>query len=145
MTTVLKDVVSDSLEPEYVLQRVEDWESRLTDLYSMIREWLPNGWEVTDGEPIIMNEKLMQIAGIEPRNIPTLRLSNHVNGTVSVEPRGLWIVGTNGRVDVKYNGRRYFVCDYAHNFEQPDWKVVNSLNWQDVVPFTEEWITQFLE
>ena len=91
-----------------------------------------------------MNEKLMQIAGVEPKNIPTLRLSNYVNGTVVFEPRGLWILGTNGRVDVKYKGRRYFTCDYAEYLEQPDWKAINSMNWRDVEPLTQEWVVQFL-
>ena len=144
MTTVLKDVVSDWLEPEYVLQRVEDWEHRLEDLYSLIRSWLPSYWEATEAENVVMHEKLMQIAGVEPRKIPTLKLSNHGNGTVIFEPRGLWVLGTNGRVDVKFKGRRYFICDYADYHEQPDWTVVNASNWRDVEPLSQEWLIQFL-
>ena len=144
MTTVLEDIVSDSLDPEYGLQRVEDWEYRLTELYSTIRSWLPDSWQATEGEPIVMHEKLMQKAGIKQRKIPTLKVFNQVGHEILFVPKGLWIVCANGRVDLKYKCERYFIYDSAKIFEQPDWKVVNPMYWERREPLNEEWMAHLL-
>lgn len=56
MKTVLEEVTSDAIDAEHVRRRVEDWEARLSGLYAMIGEWLPDGWEVRQGVPAVMHE-----------------------------------------------------------------------------------------
>ena len=144
MTTTLDDIAIKYHTAEYVEKRIDDWEQRLTNLYLIIRYWLPDGWAATDGEPVAMYEKIMESAGVEQRNIHTLKIFNQAGDKINFAPKALWVIGANGRVDVKYNGQRYFICDYADNFEPPDWQVVNASNWRDVQPLSQEWLIYFL-
>ena len=144
MTTVLEDIAIKYHAPEYVEQRIEDWEKRLADLYSMIQSWLPNGWEAINGEYVVMHEKIMKSAGVEQRKIPTLKVFNQTGNEIIFEPRGLWVIGANGRVDFEYKGELYYIYDSADNFQQPEWKVVNPMYWQQRDLLNKEWMHHLL-
>ena len=40
-----------------------------------------------------------------------------------IEPRGLWIVGTNGRLDLTRDDERYLITDAAEIFARPSWRI----------------------
>lgn len=41
----------------------------------------------------------------------------------SIEPRGLWIIGTNGRLDLTRDDERYLITDEAEIFAHPSWRI----------------------
>ncbi len=92
-----------------------------------------------------MLEKLMRKFGIAARQIPTLKLFNQSDDIVKLEPRGLWIIGGNGRIDLKCDGRHYFIVDFAENFEQPDWQAIRAENRSEHEKVTREWLTRILQ
>ena len=44
MSTVPDEVTSETVDAVHILRRVDDWEKRLNGLYSMVGEWLLDGW-----------------------------------------------------------------------------------------------------
>ncbi|MFI4988097.1 MAG: hypothetical protein ACHQF3_11715, partial [Alphaproteobacteria bacterium] len=55
--------------------------------------------------------------------LPVLDVSRNGNVVLSIEPRGLWVVGTNGRLDAKYPDGPSVIIDKAAAFAEPTWKI----------------------
>ena len=144
MGSVLDDVTDDSIDAGHVLRRVDDWEARVNDLYATVRRWLPEGWTARDGATVRMYEELMREFEVPARSIPTLLLGNGAERSAVLEPRGLWIIGTNGRVDMKSGGRHYLLVDVSGNFEAPRWEVARLERRLDRVALTENWLARAL-
>ena len=145
MKTVLEEVTSDAVDAEHVRRRVEDWEARLNGLYAMIGEWLPDGWEARRGVSVVMHETMMQRFGVEAKRLPTLELHGRAGRVFRLTPRGLWIIGNNGRVDLKGDGSHYIVIDMADNFEEPNWEVSRDDRRSDREAVTREWLRRLLQ
>ena len=145
MGTVLEDVTSETIDAEHIRRRVDDWEERLNGLYATIGGWLPNGWEAHRGQPVPMHGELMRKFGIGRRELPTLALSGEADDAARLEPRGLWIVGSNGRVDLKRSGGRYVIVDMAENFQAPDWQAAPAERRSDREAVTEGWLRRILQ
>lgn len=143
--TVLDDVTSESTDAKYVQRRVEDWEERVNEFYVQFSEWLPDEWEASRGKPVVMHAPLMRKFGVAARQIPTLELFNQSGDSVKLEPRGLWIIGGNGHIDLKHNGVHYFTVDFAENFEQPDWRATRAENRIEHEKVTIEWLTRIFQ
>ena len=60
---------------------------------------------------------MMRDHGIKPTSLPTLDLVREGNRVAKVTPRGLWIAGTNGRVDLKYGYQRYLIVDMTDRYQ----------------------------
>ncbi len=144
MGTVLEDVTSETIDAEHIKRRVDDWARRVKDLYATIGGWLPDGWRTCEGEPILMQEELMRKFGVERIEIPTLMLLGQGDDAARLEPRGLWIIGGNGRIDLKRDGRRYLIVDMSENFEAPDWQVAPAERRCDREAVTEDWLRRVL-
>ena len=144
MGTVLEDVTSETIDAEHIARRVEDWAERVANLYAMIGGWLPDGWQAREGKPVWMHEELMRKFGIGRKEMPTLVLVGQADNAARLEPRGLWIIGGNGRIDLKRDGRRYLMVDMAKNFEAPDWRVAPAERRCDREAVTENWLRRVL-
>ena len=144
MSNVLDDVTDDTIDARHVCRRVDDWEARVKHLYATVSEWLPDGWTARAGAPVRMHEELMRRFDLTPRQIPTLLLANGSGKSAVLEPRVLWIIGANGRIDMKCGTRHYFIVDLAGNFEAPQWQAANVEQRLDRVALTESWFKQAL-
>ena len=65
----------------------------------------------------------MQKFNIPARELPILDLIQDGRRVASIEPRGLWIIGANGRLDFTRNGERYLITDESDNFGSPSWHI----------------------
>lgn len=110
------------LDRSHVEKRIADWDRRLRNLYACIEEWLPADWVAADGTPVWLDAALMRRFEVSRRPLPTLILSRGPL-RVRVEPRGLWVVGANGRVDLIRPDAHYMIVDHAELFTAPDWQV----------------------
>ena len=144
MKTVLEEVTSDAIDAVHVRRRVDDWEARLNGLYSMICGWLPDGWEARRGVPVLMHERMMQKFDVEARRMPTLELHDRTDRVVKLAPDALWIIGNNGRVDLKGAGRGYIIIDTADNFEKPHWEVSPADRRSDREAVSRDWLRRVL-
>ena len=144
MGTVLEDVTSETVDAAHIARRVEDWARRVRSVYAMIGGWLPDGWQVREGKPVFMHEELMRKFGVGPREMPTLILAGPEDSTARLEPRGLWIIGGNGRIDMKRDGQRYLIVDMAENFALPNWQAASAKKRCDREAFTQNWLRRVL-
>jgi hypothetical protein len=127
------------LSKREVERAVSDWKRRLEALYTQIEEWAVAEWGegcVERGTKPQIEEYMMELAGVRPRNVPTLTL--HVGArTIRFLPDCLFMIGSNGRVDVFAGDRSYSMSDMGAENGRPS-------NWQAVsyrlvhVPFTRE-------
>ena len=144
MSTVLDDVTDQGIDAAHIRRRVDNWEQRVRDLHAMIEHWLPDGWSARQGHPVRMSEELMHKFDVPAKQMPTLRLVNDAGGAAVLEPRGLWIIGANGRVDLTRGTERYLLLDAADNFESPDWRVRPARDRKFEEPMSKEWLHRAL-
>ena len=144
MNTVLDEVTSDAIDAKHVERRVEDWEARLNGLFAAIGEWLPDDREARRCAPVRMHEKMMREFGVAARRMPTLELHGRTGEVVKLKPHALWIIGNNGRVDVKRDGRHYLIVDAAENFGEPDWQAAPAEHRCDREAVTPDWLRRIL-
>ena len=55
--------------------------------------------------------------------MPVLRLFHNGELAGRIEPRGLWIIGVNGRLDFFRGPSHFVIMDTAGNFEPPNWRM----------------------
>jgi hypothetical protein len=70
---------------------------------------------------------MMQEHGVAPRDVPTYTVSRE-NGKnlVVFTPSVIWIIGANGRVDVKTSTRRHILVDLGGTEGKPSrWRLVD--------------------
>ncbi len=112
------------VDKTHVERRVDDWLQRLNSLYADISAWADrNGWLHVEGAPVAMDEELMQRAGLAPREQASLVLTAPGGERVWFKPKGLWVIGANGRVDVYTLKELLLLVDTARQFESPQWVI----------------------
>ncbi len=124
MADVLEELTADALTRSQIEARVEDWIRRIAGLYGRIESWLPSGWSARRTRRVRMLEEPMREVGLPPYELPMLDLLADGVPTAVIEPRGLWIVGANGRLDLRQGTDHHLILDRAPNFEDPDWVLV---------------------
>lgn len=104
------------------MRRVDDWADRVSALYADICRWLPPGWTAQKSGSVRMHEQLMQKFNVPARDLPVLELSSGQR-SARLEPRGLWIIGANGRLDLFAGPDHYMIVDIAENLRSPQWQI----------------------
>lgn len=144
MSTVLDDVTNEQVDAHHIRRRVEDWDNRLRTLYARIGDWLPEGWTAREGASVHMYEEMMRQFHVEPKQIPTLELVNQTDDVARFEPRALWVIGCNGRVDLKRGDQHYLIVDLAENFARANWRATRADRRDERVPVTRDWLVGVL-
>ncbi len=65
----------------------------------------------------------MRNMNVPSRELPSLELLHDGTAEVKFRPYGLWIIGTNGRIDLVKGRDIYLILDHAKTFEAPDWHI----------------------
>ncbi len=125
MEDVLEEVVSDSIDKNHVIRRLDEWISRLNSLYDCVESWLPAGWSADRHKTKLMHEDMMKRFDLMAREVPILELNSDNGRHAKIEPRALWIIGANGRVDLFADNGHFLIIDRAKNFGVPEWQIVN--------------------
>ena len=60
------------------------------------------------------------------RRVQQAATSDRAGHATRLEPRGLWIVGGNGRINPEGGRQRCLIVDTAENFEKPDWQAARA-------------------
>jgi hypothetical protein len=123
MADVLEEITNTEIDRDHVVRRIDDWVSRIDALYRNIAGWLPTGWVADRKGAVRMSAELMQKFHVPARELAVLRLSYDGKPSAHIEPRGLWIIGANGRLDLFSRSGHYVIIDAAENFQEPDWHI----------------------
>lgn len=132
---------------EEIASRVQDWQQRLMALYSDIQEWLPDemGYKIDTSGTTVMNEELMKQMGISPVNLPTLRIIKDNDVLLVFQPKGLWVIGANGRVDVFGKANNWILVDMSERFaKKSDWRVADPADRVGLKSFDRQVLTNML-
>ena len=85
-----------------VVAEVEDWERRVSSLYDNVQAWLSEqpGLRYERTRNVVMSEEEMQKFAVADRELPLLDILRADHVVASFVPRGLWFIGSWGRLDV---------------------------------------------
>ncbi len=128
MTNVAEELSPSEtdLTREHVLRRVNDWQRRINGLYDRVSGWLPADVVADRSGTILMDEELMRHFAIAPARLPVLSLSRGDAWIGKLVPQGLWIIGTNGRVDLVSTAGRALLIDRSEIFASSRWSIAPS-------------------
>ena len=133
-----------TVDRSYVERRLEDWLQRLDRLYADIESWLPDGWAMADDGTVQIYEDLMQRFDVPAQTLSVKVLLRRRVPTGRVEPRGLWIIGANGRVDLILPDAHYLIIDRVDSFEPSNWQVASLLRRREQRPFDRDFLSDVL-
>ena len=127
--------------------RVQDWQQRLIVLYSDIQKWLPAemGYEIDTSGTTVMNEELMKQKGVPPVNLPTLKIFKDKEVLLFFQPKGLWVIGANGRVDVFGKVNNWILVDTSERFAAAtDWRIADPSDRVSLKSFNRDALVKML-
>ncbi len=120
----MKDTIT--IDKQHVEKRVKDWKKRVNDLYSNLKDWLKGSdYSLKLGARLTMYEELMAQYKIPAAEIDTADIYKGNEILVSIKPKGLWIIGANGQIDILTSKGSYSLLDNAEEFDAPQWKLFN--------------------
>ncbi len=132
---------------EYIVWRISDWKKRLNDLYSDIKNWTKILKKIELKESMIpqVREELMQKFNIDPDSIPAMAILFNKN-RVSFVPMGLWVIGSNGRVNITTNNNQYILIDLGGDDGEPSqWTIVNPSKRKERIAFNKTILIKIIE
>lgn len=114
---------TEDFTPEEANRRLDDWEGRVKKLFSVIKQWAEKeGWNVEPGPVSPVTDVPIVHPAVRPRKQETLQLK-HANQTIWVRPKGPWVIGANGRVDLISPHRSAMLIDTAAKYHSPRWRL----------------------
>jgi hypothetical protein len=92
-----------------VVDEVEDWVRRVGALYDNVQAWLGDRPDLVceQSRTVTMSEEMMQKFAVSDREIPLLDVVAADEVILSFVPRGLWWIGSWGRIDVITRARTH--------------------------------------
>jgi hypothetical protein len=89
-------------ERRRVVEEVDDWVHRVKRLYADVKEWLADSADLRfeQTRTVTMSEEMMQEFAVTDRELPVLDVLRADQVVASFVPRGLWLIGAWGRIDV---------------------------------------------
>jgi hypothetical protein len=127
------------IDKDHILKRIEDWKKRVNNLYEDSKNWINERQELSiiNGNPTPMYEELMQRFQIKPTKVDTADILKGNKIVLSLKPKGLWMIGANGRVDIISTVGNYILIDVANQFETPNWQLFKANDRQNGKPFNQ--------
>lgn len=138
------EVLGQDISQEAVDFRVKEWKERLDDLYSRIMKWLPKGYSWDDRDSVVMNEELMKKFKVPAIKLAVLKIMKGKETVLTFKPKGLWVIGANGRVDVYCSDISFMLVDMAERFSGTDWRLVQPLSTGRFLKLSKDVIAQLL-
>ncbi len=121
-----------------VVERVEDWVKRIDVLYGRIADWAAkHGLRSERKRTVTMAEELMERYAVPDRELPVLDVLRGEDPVASFVPRGLWIIGANGRIDIITKSGFRFLTDQGRN-GAPNWVVIDTQDRRKANEFNED-------
>jgi hypothetical protein len=119
-----------------VEEEVEDWVRRVATFYEDVRIWLGDrpGLRCEQTRTVTMSEELMQKFAVADRDIPVLDVLDVDQVITSFVPRGLWLIGSWGRIDVITRDRTRVLVALGGP-ENLEWQLVSPEDRRRMVPF----------
>jgi hypothetical protein len=123
--------------------RADDWIERLRELRSQMAAWLQTHdlaqLSIVDQPPVSMSEELMQRFMVQPKMMPMFEIRAGNRRVMRFQPKGLWVIGANGRVDLITKAAAPILVDQSEPLSRPsNWQLYDPGNRSRSVPLTPE-------
>lgn len=139
----LPPLPGSDLSKEDVQHRVDDWIGRLETLFQGAEAWADaHGWTASHLRTIAMNEDPVQRHDVTPAEQPVLRVEGPQGAYALFKPKGLWVIGANGRVDLYTSKGVYVLIDQAEEFREPLWRLFRVSEKPEGIPYTPELLAE---
>lgn len=111
-----------------VVWRVQDWIARLGELRHRFETWIAEsqnpGLQIAERHSVQMYEDLMRRFKVPAREMPVYEVVQNGARLMRVQPKGLWVVGGNGRVDLITKRESLILVDASESGSaKPDWQL----------------------
>lgn len=134
---------NDGITAQAVQNRIDDWLLRLRNLLDQTKRWAEiNHWQVEAAESIVMDEELMRRVHLRPHRQPVLRLRGPNAKYAMFKPKGLWVIGANGRVDLYTSKGAFILVDRAEAYSPPQWTVFRPADNKEGKPYTPDLLNE---
>lgn len=96
-----------------VVRGVDEWARRIEALYDQIAEWAigDSDIEFDRTRTVVMSEELMRKFAVADRELSILDVVLRGSSVMSFVPRGRWIIGARGRIDVITQATTFMLVD----------------------------------
>jgi hypothetical protein len=133
------------IDRSHVEKQVKDWKKRISDLYNAMKGWTKNtGYSIKIGGKVTMYEELMAQFYVPPVEIDTADIYSEEKIVLTIKPKGLWMIGANGRIDILSTVGSYMIVDTAEKFKASKWKLYNG-DMRNGVDFTKQTFLELLK
>lgn len=106
-----------------VTERLSDWLQRLDNLKRDMQAWLPAGYSLRDRPPVPIHEELMRKFGVAQEKMPSFDIVHVGTPILRIQPKGLWTIGANGRVDLVGRKGTFILVDDSDALSgNPKWE-----------------------
>ena len=146
-TPAQKKPEENTLSKEYLVAQIEDWKQRILNLYNMVDQWLKDDkrYSIQTKSTVKIYEELMQKFEIEPQNLPAADILKNGKLILSIKPRGLWVIGGNGFLDIISNEGSLILADMSKLTQTPQWKIFSVKSTRNGTPFTEDYLRRLIQ
>ncbi|MGA2638973.1 hypothetical protein [Methylocella sp.] len=128
-----------------LIERIDDWLTRIAAIYDSASLWSGALQLTADkSRKVLMSEELMQKFAIPDKEIEILDINKDGEPILSFVPAGLWVIGSNGRIDIIGRNGTNLLLDSARSLEPPAWFVHFRRDKQSS-PWTEETFQRLIE
>lgn len=134
---------------DQIEKRAEDWIARLRGLRSRMEAWLKvpglDHLGIVDLPALTMSEELMRHFEVPPKMMPVFEIRAGNQRVMRFQPKGLWIIGANGRVDLITKAAAPILVDQSEPLSSStDWQLYDSSKSGRSVPLTQETFVDFI-
>jgi len=132
-------------ERQRVVDEVADWIVRIDRFYSTVREWLGENKHLRfdESRTITMSEEMMQEFAVADRELKVLDVLRGEEVEASFVPRGLWLVGAWGRIDIITKEKTSAVVAIKKD-EKLEWHTASLDDRRKLQPFTKSALLQLI-
>lgn len=128
---------------DQIERSADDWIERLHDLRSQMTAWLQTSelghLSFVDQPPVRMSEELMRRFDVGAKMMPTFEIRAGNQRVLRFQPKGLWIIGANGRVDLITKAAAPILVDQSEPLsDSSNWQLYDPRNRNGSVPLTQE-------
>lgn len=95
----------------HIIERVDDWAAQVGRLYRSVQEWLVDQprLRIEQSRDVTILEELMLKFAVSERVVPVLDILDAEQAVATFVPRGIWVIGARGRVDLITRDRTYML------------------------------------
>jgi hypothetical protein len=130
----------------HVIEEVDDWVRRIDGLYEDVSTWLKDrpilGFDRS--RSVVMSEELMQKFAVTDRDLSVLDIVDGDQIIASFVPRGLWLIGSWGRIDIITRDQTRMVVA-LRNDGKLEWRLVSPESRLRTEPFDKSALLAMLK